>query len=313
MAEFLNAASAVFVIFLIMMVGYGLGMLGWLTASEKKFISNYVVNIAVPVNCIVGLLNNFTHDDLMNAGVMMATAMAVVALSLVLGAAAATVLKLPQNRWGVFVAMAGISNTMFIGMPMTQQLFGAPSLPYMMTYYLSSSIFTQSVGVMLVERAGGTSTKGMNLGKVFWDLLKKPPIVGVILAVAMLLLDVRPPELLMDAGGYISNTVTPLALIYCGFILYEVGLRNLRPMYGHGWLLLIRLIISPLICVGMCMLTGITGLNRDVFIVMSALPVVTQVTVMAGAYGADEKYAAVGSCLSMLGIFITIPVIMTLL
>jgi len=62
-----------------------------------------------------------------------------------------------------------------------------------------------------------------------------------------------------------------------------------------------------------CMLFGMEGMARDVFVVVSALPVVTQVTVMAGAYGADEQYAAVGSCLSLLGMFFTLPVLMILL
>ena len=56
-----------------------------------------------------------------------------------------------------------------------------------------------------------------------------------------------------------------------------------------------------------------TGLARDVFVVESALPVVSQVTVMAGAYGADEKYAATGSCLSIFGCFITLPILMVML
>ena len=50
MADFLNAVSAVFVIFLLLSVGYLLGHLGWLSKNEKGFISKYVVNIAVPVN-----------------------------------------------------------------------------------------------------------------------------------------------------------------------------------------------------------------------------------------------------------------------
>ena len=124
MGEFLNAMSAVFVIFLIMMVGYFLWHLGCLTASEKRFISLYVVNIAFPINCIVGMLGNFSREQLMSAGVMILTGMSVVTLSLILGGVTATALKLPQKRWGVFVAMAGISNTMFIGLPLTQQLFG---------------------------------------------------------------------------------------------------------------------------------------------------------------------------------------------
>ena len=59
MADFLNAVSAVFVIFLLLSVGYLLGHLGWLSKNEKGFISKYVVNIAVPVNCVVGMMKNF--------------------------------------------------------------------------------------------------------------------------------------------------------------------------------------------------------------------------------------------------------------
>ena len=37
------------------------------------------------------------------------------------------------------------------------------------------------------------------------------------------------------------------------------------------------------------------------------------VTVAAGAYGADEKYAATGACLSIMGSFVTIPILMLVL
>ena len=308
-----NAVSAVLGLFLLMAVGYVLGCLGWMTASEKKFLSRFVVNVAVPFNCIVGLVNNLSHDDLVHAGSMMAAAMSGIGLTLALGAVGAVVLKLPRNRWGVFTSMAGTSNTLFIGLPMTTQLFGEVSIPFLMVYYLSSSMITQTLVVMLIERAGTAEPKKLSVKGILKDLITKPPIVGVIIGVLLLVLDLQPPALFMKFAGYISGTVTPLALLYCGFIIYEVGLRNLRFLRGIPTMLVIRLIISPMICVGMCALFGITGLARSVFIVESALPVVTQITVMAGAFGADEEYAATGACLSTLGCFFTIPVLMLFL
>ena len=56
-----------------------------------------------------------------------------------------------------------------------------------------------------------------------------------------------------------------------------------------------------------------SGLAMNVFIVESALPVVSQVPVLAGAYGADDKYAATGAVLSTLCSFISIPVLMLML
>ena len=50
MSEFINAVSAVFLIFSMMAVGYLMGHIGWMTGSEKKFISRFVVNVAHQVS-----------------------------------------------------------------------------------------------------------------------------------------------------------------------------------------------------------------------------------------------------------------------
>ena len=197
MEGFFNAVSAVVVLFALMAVGYVLGCMGWLTASEKKFISRFVVNIAVPMNCIIGLLNNFSHDALLSAGRLIATAMSGVAITLAFSALVATILRLPKKRWGVFTAMAGTSNTLFIGLPLTTQLFGEVSIPFLMTYYLSSAMLTQSVVVLIIERAGSTQPKGLRPWEVVKDVFTKPPILGIVVGVLLLVLDLRPPEVVM--------------------------------------------------------------------------------------------------------------------
>ena len=313
MAEFLNAVSAVFLLFSLMAVGYFLGVFGWMGSGEKKFLSRFVVNIAVPCNCLVGLLNNLKHEDLARAGQMMVFTVGGIVLTLALSALAATLLQLPRSRWGVFVPMAGLSNVLFVGLPLCTQLFGEVCITYVMVYYLSNTIFTQSLAVVLIERAGSRPGKGGGLAHRMLDMLRKPPIVGMAVSIVLLVLGLRPPELVMRFASQISGSVTPLALIYCGYIVYEVGLKNLRFLRGMPTMLIIRLIISPLICAAFCTLGGVSGLAMRVFIVESALPVVSQITVMAGAYGADEEYAATGACLSMLGCFLTIPVLMVIL
>ena len=313
MAGFFNALSACLVLLMLMSVGYFMGVGGWMTAAEKKFLSKYIVNIAVPCNCIVGLLNNLDRDSLAQASLMVTAGVISVAVDLLASALVASLLRLPRERWGVFVAMAGMSNTLFIGIPVCTQLFGEACMPFIMLYYIGHTSFLQSVGVMLIERAGTHKSQGGGVGGFLRDMFSKPPILSVILAMALLSLELRLPEPVMRFAGYISNSVSPLALIYCGFIVYEVGLKNLRFLRGLPTMLVMRLVLSPVICMGCCLLFGMEGLPLRVFVVESALPVVSQVTVMAGAFGADEQYAAVGSCLSILGSFITIPILMLIL
>lgn len=313
MAGFFNAVSACLVLLLIMSLGYFMGQLGWMTAQEKGFVSKYIVNIAVPCNCIVGLLNNLDRDSLAHAGWMLVAGLLGVGMTLLISMGAATLLRLPRERWGVFVAMAGLSNTLFIGIPVCTQLFGEACMPYLMVYYLSNTTFLQSVGIMLVERSGTVSKEKTTVFGFLKDTFTKPPILSVIFSICLLVLDLRLPDPLMRFAGYVSDSVTPLALIYCGFIVYEVGLKNLRLLPGHSLMLVLRLVVAPMICLSFCTLFGVTGLARSVFVVESALPVVSQITVMAGAYGADEKYAATGSCLSIFCSFVTIPILMLIL
>ena len=282
-------------------------------AREKKFLSKYIVNVAVPCNCVVGLLNNLSHDDLLQAGIQVVAGILGVAATLLLSAGVALLLRLPRERMGVFVAMAGFSNTLFIGIPVSTHLFGEVCMPYVMLYYLANTIFVQSVGILIIERSGTKKEAGRGVAGFFKDVFTKPPILGVLGTVLLLILDLRPPEILMQFADYISGSVSPMALIYCGFIVYEVGLKNLRILPGLPAMLLLRLAVAPVICYGLCLLFGVTGLARDVFLVESALPVVTQVTVLAGAYGADEKYAATGACLSIFGCCISLPILMLLI
>lgn len=312
-AEFLNAVSAATLLFLLMAVGYGMGRLGWMTPAEKRFLSRFVINVAVPFNCVTGLLNNLDREGLAQAGGMLAAGVTGTALTIGVGMLAATALKLPRERWGVFAAMAGTSNTLFIGLPMTTQLFGDAGIPFLMVYYLCNTTFVQTVALSLIERAGTKTPQKLSVTGLLKNLITKPPIVGLLTGLGLLALGVRPPELVMKFAGYLGGTVTPLALMYCGFIIYEVGLKNLRFLRGIPTMLVIRLILSPMVCMAMCALFGVTGMARGVFIVESALPVVTQVVVMTGAFGADEEYAATGACLSTLGCFITIPVLTLLL
>lgn len=313
MSGFFNAVSACLVVLLLMAVGYFMGVKGWMTAAEKNFLSRFIINIAVPANCIVGLLNNLDRAELAQAGVQLLSVLLGVGITLLLSMGAASLLRLPRARWGVFATMAGLSNVLFIGIPVCTQLFGEVCVPYVMLYYLGNTTFLQSAGILLVERSGDRGERSEGPGRFLRNIFTKPPILGVLLAIALLLLDVTPPGPVMRFAGYISSTVSPLALIYGGFIVYEVGLKNLRFLRGLPTMLVIRLVVAPVICWGCCRLFGLDGLVRNVFLVESALPVVSQVTVMAGAYGADEEYAAVGSCLSILGCFITIPILMLIL
>ena len=68
MAALLNAVSAVAVLLVLTLVGYCMGKMGWMAPREKQFLGRYIINIAVPCNCISGVLGRLDQDMLGEAG-----------------------------------------------------------------------------------------------------------------------------------------------------------------------------------------------------------------------------------------------------
>lgn len=313
METVLNAFSACFVLLLIMAVGYFMGRKGWMGPPEKVFLSKYIMSIAVPCLCIRGVVSNLDRRGLVEAAPMLLSVLLGILVNLLLAAAVLPLLKLPRKQRGVFLAMSFLSNTLFIGLPVCQQLFGDVCVPYVMLYYLVNTTLLQTVGVTLIAASGqgdGHRTTPAGFAKSFFT---KPPVLAVLAAIAMVLLDIPLPATADRFMGYLANSVSPMALIYCGYVVYEIGLKNLRLMRGLPTMLVMRLAVAPAICLVFCHLFGIGGLARGVFTVEAALPVVSQIPVMAGAYGADDRYAAIGATLSTVGCVITIPILMLVL
>ena len=107
--------------------------------------------------------------------------------------------------------------------------------------------------------------------------------------------------------------IATLALLLTGYIIYEIDLKNLKVDASMIVMLLFRFLFAPALCFALCAFFGISGLARSVFIVESAMPVVTQTVVASAEYGADEQFAAQGAAISTFACFFVTPVLMLIL
>ena len=126
----------------------------------------------------------------------------------------------------------------------------------------------------------------------------------------LLLIGFKPPKILLDLSSYLGSIVTPLALLYVGYLLYETGLKSMRMTRDMAIVLVMRYIVAPGIMLGLCRLFGFTGTGEGVFIIEAAMPVMTQSVVVSSSCGADEQYVAQGMSISTLACFVSIPLIM---
>lgn len=308
---FFNSISAVLVVMLIMAIGYFMGHKGWMKAEHKPLMYKLIIWVAMPALCLNSIQSNFTRDMLNGAGALMAVPLLNIGLLTVMAALLAKLLRLPKRRTGVFITMCCLSNSIFIGYPMCLELFGEACVPFVMWYYVFNTLFFQTVGVWLIRRSAvegsGFSLEGLK------TVLKNPPFIGIMLGVLLLALDIKLPHFALSFTKYLGNMVSPLGLIYSGFIMYETGLGNLKFEKGLPTTMIMRFLVSPMLCMVLCALFGISGIAHDTYIIEVTMPTMTQVTVQASGLGADEQYAAKGAAITTIGAFAVIPLLMMIL
>ena len=311
MESFLHSVSSVMIILLLTAVGYFCAAKGWMGAETKAFLSKFLMSIAIPCMCIHGLTSNLTREMLLSSWRFLLVPFLATSLLFILSFFAAKLLRLPRKSFGVFMMMASLSNSIFIGYAMCRELFGDVCTPYVMLYYLVSTSFTQLLAIPLVRWSGEAG--GSSASKMLLKFFKAPTVIAVFVGFGLVLTGVQLPSLARSFMSYMNGMVSPLALLLTGYIIYEIGLRSLRVDRVMGAVLAFRFVLAPLLQFVLCGTFGITGLGRSVMVIEASMPIVTQTVVASTEYGADSQLAAQGAAVTTIASFVVIPVLMFLL
>lgn len=308
---FLRSISGILVILGMILVGFVIGEKGWFDDKSRGLIAKLVTQIALPCYMLHTITQRFTAADLLK----MLPALRFPALSMVvllgIATAVAKIFAVRQDRRGLFVSMFFNSNTIFVGLPINQALFGDASIPYVLIYYMCNTTFFWTLGTYLIQRDGEGEAQfdlKTSVKKVF-----SPPLMGFILGLVMVMLQIKLPAFLASDLQYLGNLTTPLSMIFIGLSVSHVGVKQLVLGKDQLLILLGRFLVAPLLMATIVYWVPLPSLMKQVFIIQSAVPVMTNAPVVARLYGADSDYAAVMVTETTLATMVVIPILMVLM
>ena len=293
------------------LVGFVIGEKGWFDDKSRGLLAKLVTQVALPCYMLYTITQRFTAADLLK----MLPALRFPALSMVIllgiatGVARSFAVK--QDRRGLFISMFFNSNTIFVGLPINQALFGDASIPYVLIYYMCNTTFFWTLGTYLIQRDGEGEAQfdlKTSLKKVF-----SPPLMGFLLGLVMVMLQIKLPAFLASYLQYLGNLTTPLSMIFIGLSVSHVGVKQLVLGKDQLLILLGRFLVAPLLMASIVYWTPLPSLMKQVFIIQSAMPVMTNAPVVARLYGADSDYAAVMVTETTLATMVVIPILMLLM
>ena len=225
---FLRSISGILVILGMILVGFVIGEKGWFDDKSRGLLAKLVTQVALPCYMLYTITQRFTAPALLK----MLPELRFPALSMVILLGIATgvarIFAVRQDRRGLFISMFFNSNTIFVGLPINQALFGDASIPYVLIYYMCNTTFFWTLGTYLIQRDGEGEAQfdlKTSLKKVF-----SPPLMGFLLGLVLVMLQIKLPAFLASDLQYLGNLTTPLSMIFIG--LSSVSCR--REAVGAG-------------------------------------------------------------------------------
>lgn len=223
-----------------------------------------------------------------------AASVLIMVLLIILGMAAGRFLHLDKKDENAFLLSTIFPNSGNYGIPIILFAFGKQSLAYGMPLMIIHAILMGIVGVYIA--ANGRGGVRMSVKTV----LSQPANYVIIPAILLQQFHARIPTNIFTSIELVGNATIPVIMIILGMQLANVTIRKMK--WGRiGWVTLIRLILSPAIAYGVCLLFPMSSLLRNVIVVMSAMPSAANTTLYAIQFDARPQF--VSSCTLMTTVF----------
>lgn len=285
---------------LIIGAGYFAAKKGMYDAHTNNRMSEMIVNIFNPLLVLASAANSVGQISMKAMKLAGLVAVGMFAAFILAGMALSPFLEKDLQQRKIFQLMFVFSNVGFIGIPVISSIFGTQYVVYVSEFMLVYTLVFYTYGIALME--GRFSVASLRAAI-------NPGTVCGLLALAVIIFEVRLPDFLNTAVSYLGNVTSPMALMAVGFALAD---SDLKKIFGQPRLYVfsvLKLLALPVALLPLLRLVlGDTEL-LGVCMVMFGMPVGNMPLILGNQRGMDVSACSAAIILSTALCVVTVPVL----
>jgi predicted permease len=286
---------------------FSLVLIGYLTGPrlgmEPRTLSKLAYYILVPAF----IFNVFSKAEVQ---VELAVRMALYAIVVTIGAVVvayvtARLLGAGPQLVAAYVLVAGFGNIGNFGLPVVEFKVGSAGMLPASIYFLTGSTFGFLVGVVAATwQRGGTHWKAV------WAAFTTPGVIAVVPAFLVNWLDIPTPVFVDRAVALMAGALIPLMLLTLGIQLAGMGRPRIdRHVVASS---LVRLLVTPLLAILLAGVFAISGVERSVGIIQTAMPAAVLTSLIALEHDLIPDFVTTVVLFSTLASAVTLTVVLAL-
>lgn len=271
------------VLFILLAAGYAAGKLKVLGPEAVRGLSRFIVDFSLPALIVISLQKPFSPELRDEAFRMLGISAAIYLTALPLAMLWTRLIRARGPERGVHEFAGTFANVAFMGIPIMGAFFGKEILFDVSIYNIPFQFLAFSVGVVLLTR-GKAGAPRLSIRQ--WV---SPAILSTLLGFVLFLGSVKISGPLYTGLVLLGDVTTPLSMAVIGAILSRMGVKgvlgNPRVYLSTGY----RLLLHPIAIWLALSALGLRGRSLAVPVVLAAMPVAANASILADVYGGDAE------------------------
>lgn len=304
--DFLSVLLKMIQLFAVIIIGAIANKCGIFNKDTRVKVTKIVLNITMPAMMLASICGDTKLPGRKEILVLLFVAVSLYVVQLVCALIVPVILRSKPDEIGIYRFMVMFGNVGFIGFPVTQAIFGDASVFYTTVFNLPFNLFLFTCGVYFLL-ASSADKDAQNPQKLSLATFLTPAFLSSIIVIVFALGKIPVPAMIGDTCTMVGNATTPAALMIIGSTLADIPVKALVGSVRLYLMSLFRLIIIPVIVFFGYKLFVTDTLLLGECVIMAAMPVASNGTMLCLQYDCDEKIMAQGTFITTVLSIVTIP------
>ena len=274
--------TQVLVLFILMGVGYLAAKLRWLTEEGIKSVTNLMLYVITPCMMISAFQRPF--DPALLRGFLIAAAATVGVYVFEIVIASLLIRDKDEARRRALRFGVVFTNCGYMAFPLLDALMGSEAVLYGAAFNAVHVVFLWTYGLALM--CNGKEKISVRKAVI------NPGTVSAVIGLVLFFCSVELPPLLGQPVEYLAGLNAPVPMLIIGYYLSKMDFRRVLRTRSEYRMLALRLIIIPLLTLGVLYVCGVRGKLLTSVVVCISAPVATMSTMFATKYGQDPEFAS---------------------
>ncbi len=285
-----------------MVAGFGFAMRRWLGVEQRPF-STIVLNCLSPCLVFSSLVSSQLSGD--ELGKLAAFTVLTMLCMGVIGWGVARIGRFSRQDTVALLIVLMFVNGGNYGLTLAQLRYGEAGLSHAIVYFITSTILLYTVGLWLA------STGTLSGWQALTRLWRFPAVYAAVAAMVVYVFHLTVPAPLLKGIQIAGEGAIPVMLLVLGMQMADLSGGLIKHLAIPA--VLLRLVVAPLVAVGVATWLGLAGIGRSTSIIEASLPPAVFTIILATEF--DLQPTAVTSIVLLATLLspLTVSVVITVL